>query len=273
MSKKWILTAFTAVSLSVITACGGESEEEAGSADESGQEAQQEEQAAEGEDAAQSEQAEQPEQPEQLEPNLDDVPDVVADVNGEEVTKDEFEVAYTSALSMYSMQGMNLEEQDENGEMEAELKQAAADQLVGQELLIQEADEREYSADEQEVDDLIAEQKEQFESDDQYQQALEEQGYTEDEFRAEVEQSIKVEQLIEEESQDLEVTEEEIDEAVAQTEEQQAAMAEQAGEEAPEMPEPDREQIEEQLITQKQAESAQELIDQLREDGDVTVHI
>ena len=69
------------------------------------------------------------------------------------------------------------------------------------------------------------------------------------------------------------MTDEEIDEAVAQAEEQQAAMAEQGGDETPEMPEPDREQVEEQLVTQKQGERAQELIDELREDGDVTVHI
>lgn len=261
MSKKWLLTASMAISLSVIAACGGESEEEAGSDEE-----QQQEESAESE----GQEAEQPQEPEV---NLDDVPDVVAEVNGEEITKDEFETAYTTTLSMFSMQGMNLEEQDENGEMEAELKASTAEQLVGQRLLVQEAENRDYEADAEEVDEILNQQKDQFENDEDYQAALEEQGFTEDDFRAQIEESLRVEQLIEEESQDIEVSEDEIDEQIVAVEEQQAAIAEQAGEDAPEAETPDREQVEEEVRSQKENERVQELVTELREEADVTINL
>ncbi|WP_252312378.1 SurA N-terminal domain-containing protein [Sinobaca sp. H24] len=263
MSKKWLLTASMAISLSVIAACGGESEEEAGSDEE-----QQQEESAESE----GQEAEQ-EQPQAPEVNLDDVPDVVAEVNGEEITKDEFESAYTTTLSMFSMQGMNLEEQDENGEMEAELKASTAEQLVGQRLLVQEAENRDYEADADEVDEILNQQKDQFENDEDYQAALEEQGFTEDDFRAQIEESLRVEQLIEEESQDIEVSEDEIDEQIVAMEEQQAAVAEQAGEDAPEAQTPERDQVEEEVRSQKENERVQELVTELRDDADVTINL
>lgn len=261
MSKKWLLTASMAISLSVIAACGGESEEEAGSDEE---QEQQESAESEGQEA---------EQPQEPEVNLDDVPDVVAEVNGEEITKDEFETAYTTTLSMFSMQGMNLEEQDEDGEMEAELKASTAEQLVGQRLLVQEAENRDYEADSEEVDEIIDQQKEQFENDEDYQAALEEQGFTEDDFRAQIEESLRVEQLIDEESEGIEVSEDEIDEQIVALEEQQAAIAEQAGEDAPEAQTPERDQVEEEVLAEKENERVQELVTELRDDADVTIHL
>src|SRR5699024_10439920 len=78
------------------------------------------------------------EQGEMLEPNLEGIPDIVADVNDGEVTKEDFEATYQQQFQQMAMQaqmsGQNMDEIEQD-----ELKEQTADGLVGQELLMQEA--------------------------------------------------------------------------------------------------------------------------------------
>ena len=72
------------------------------------------------------------------EPDLEGIPDVVAEVNGEEVTKDEFVVLYEAQFQQATMQAQaGGEEPDEDA-----LKEQTADNLVDTELLVQEAGDR-----------------------------------------------------------------------------------------------------------------------------------
>src|SRR5699024_9037126 len=84
-----------------------------------------------------NEDKENDEQLEMPEPDLEGMPDIVADVNDGEVTKEDFEATYQQQFQQMAMQaqmsGQNMDEIDQD-----ELKEQTADGLVGQELLMQE---------------------------------------------------------------------------------------------------------------------------------------
>lgn len=257
--KKWLTMISLAATMLTVAACGDESAEDENS---EGAESTEEGQAAEGGEAA-----------EMPEPDLEDVPDVVAEINGEEISKEEFEQVYTGQFQQAAMmQEMTGEEVNQD-----EMKQQIADGLVSERLLIQEAENRDISASEEDVDEMIAEIVEAngMESEDEFFTAMEESGMSEDDIRAELEKQVKVEALIAEETGDVEPTEEELeeiyDEQIAAREE---AESQSEGEEteAPSF-EDVRPQIEEQVVREKEAEAAQGLAEELREDADVTVNL
>ncbi|HIV81409.1 MAG TPA: SurA N-terminal domain-containing protein [Candidatus Salinicoccus merdavium] len=273
--KKWLTMISLAATMLAVSACGDESAEgENGEGAENGESQTAEEgQASEGAEGGQS--AEGGETPEMPEPDLEDVPDVVAEINGEEITKGEFEQVYTGQFQQASMmQEMTGEEVNED-----ELKQQIADGLVSERLLIQEAENRDISASEEDVDAMISEITEAngMESEEDFFAAMEESGMSEDEIRAELEKQVKVEALIAEEAGDIEPTDEELqevyDEQIAQREEAQSEGEGEGEETEPPAFEDVKPQIEEQLVREKEAEAAQGLAEELREDADVTVNL
>lgn len=261
--KKWLTMISLAATMLTVSACGDESAEgENGEGAENTEEGQ----AAEG----QSADGETPEMPE---PDLEDVPDVVAEINGEEISKEEFEQVYTGQFQQASMmQEMTGEEVNED-----ELKKQIAEGMVSERLLVQESENREISASEEDVDAMISEITEAngMESEDDFFAAMEESGMSEDEIRAELEKQVKVEALISEEAGDIEPSDEELqevyDEQIAAREE---AQSEGEGEETePPAFEDVKPQIEEQLVSEKEAEVAQGLAEELREDADVAINL
>ncbi|MCP3028536.1 SurA N-terminal domain-containing protein [Halobacillus sp. A5] len=265
MNKKWLLSLLLAAFVMFLAACNSDDSaegDEGGSEEENTEEQESGEGESEGE--GEGEQAEMPE------PDLEDVPDVVAEVNGEEIQKDEFETTYESQFQQMAMQSqMSGEEVDQD-----QLKEQTAESLVGQELLIQEAENEGYEASEEDIDETLDElaQQNQLESKDEFLSALEEQGMSEDEVMSQLEAEVKVEQLVASEAGDIEPTEEELEEAYEQMEAQQEQMGEEAGGEMPsyEDAKPD---LEEQVKTTKESEVTQKLVEELREEGDVTVHL
>ncbi|WP_245411583.1 SurA N-terminal domain-containing protein [Alkalicoccus urumqiensis] len=210
------------------------------------------------------------------EPDLEDIPDVVAEVNSEEITAEEFETAYEGQFMQMAQQSMMMgQEVDQD-----QLKQQVADTLIGTELLVQEAENRDLEASEEDIQNTLDELAEQsgLESGDELVNAIVEQGTPEEEVMNQVEMQVKIDKLIEEASGDIEVTDEEVEQQYEELVAQQEAMMEEQGGEAPEgseIPELDeiRGDLEEQIRGQKESEATQELVEQLREEGDVTVNI
>ena len=248
--KKWLMMITAAATMSLVAACGDDNAEEA-----------QEETAQEGHAGGEME--------EMPEPDLEDVPDVVAEVEGEEITKDEFEQVYTQEFQRSAMmQQMTGEEIDEEA-----LKEQIVNGLVSEKLLAMEADNRDMEASEEDVDQLLTQLTEinGMESEDEFiNAAMEQSGMSEEELRTELANQVKVQQLISEESGDTEPTEEEMQEVY----DEQIAAREDAGEdsETPEF-EDVKPQIEQQLSREKEVQAAQDLADELREEADVTIHI
>ena len=206
--------------------------------------------------------------PEGQEPDLEGIPDVVAEVNGEEVTKDEFVVLYVATYKQAVVQAQSGGEQPD----EDALKEQTVDNLVNTELLAQEADARGISVTEEDVDaelTALAEQS-QLASVEELLAALDEQGVTEDQARAQVESQALIEQLVIDEAGPVEPTEQDLRKIYNRVKKQQA----QAGDQAQAIP-PYAEveaQLEEQAKSDRMNEVAQSLVEDLRKDADITIN-
>ncbi|XKE95171.1 SurA N-terminal domain-containing protein [Metaplanococcus flavidus] len=259
MTKKMLLSLLIGASVLVTAACGN-ADENTNEEETATEEQATEEQAAE-------ENGETAEQPEMPEPDLEGVPDVVAEVNGEEIGKEEFETAYVGQFQQMAMQAqMSGQEVDQ-----AQLKEQIAESLVSQKLLVQETENRGIEASEEEVDETLTALAEQngMASSEEFLAALEEQDLSEEEVREQVASQVKVDKLIAEETGDTEVSEEELQEFYDQVKAQQEEMG---GEEVPPL-EDIKTELEAQLLQQKENEAVQALVAELREGAEVTINI
>jgi len=257
MRKKALLAALLGLSLFGVTACGGEG-------DQGSQAASATEQATEGQGQA----GEQPPMPE---PDLEGIPEIVAEVDGHEIGRDEFVQAYEGQFQQMVMQAqMSGQEVDQD-----QLKQQTVDSMVGTQLLVQEAERRSFTASEEQVDATLEEiaKANGLGSSDELVAALGEQGMSEEEVRTQAATQTKLDQLVADEVGDITPTEEELrklyDESVAQ----QPAAPEGGEQPTPPAFEDVRPQLEEQLKAQKEGQAVEALVTSLREGADITVNL
>src|SRR5690625_2025970 len=206
------------------------------------------------------------------EPDLENIPNIVAEVNGEEITKEDFVNTYQQQFQFQMMQAqMSGQESDED-----DLKKQTADGMFGQKLLMQEANHRFSEVSEDDVDNVINNLIEQYgmESKEDMFAQFEEQGIDEKELMSEIETQVKIEQLIAEEAGDIEPTDEELQEAYEMMKAQHEELAEEEDDNQV-MPEFDeiKTQLKNQLKQQKETEIVQDIIKQLRDKAEITVHI
>ncbi|WP_010529310.1 SurA N-terminal domain-containing protein [Lentibacillus jeotgali] len=257
--KKFVMVMMTLSLAAVLAACGGS---DGGSGNN------------EGNNNGQGEQASG--QQEMPQPDLEGVPDVVAKVNGEEITKKEFESTYKGQFQRMAMQSqMSGQKLDQD-----KLKKQTAEGMVGSELLIQEVNNRDYEASQKEVDETLNElaKQNQLGSKDEFLSALKEQGMKEDEIMSQVETQVKVDKLISEESGSTEPTEKELKQAYDQFKSQREQMSQNGngnGNGGGDIPsyEEMKSDLKTQVQRQKEMEAQQKIIDQLREKADVTINI
>ena len=245
-----VLGLLLAAALLALSACGGGSESESSSSTE---------ESSESPSASGSQ------------PDLSGIPDVVAEVNGEEVTKDEFVATYEGQLQQAAMQA-----QMGGGEApdEEALQEQTADSLVDAELLRQEAEARGIEVTDQEVEDKLTElaKQNQLGSAQALLEALAKQGTTEDQARSQVETQVLIEGLVEDEAGDIEPTEKELRALYAQVKEQQAQMGQQGAQGVPSYAQA-KPQLVQQAVSQEQNQVAQELVEELRQDADITINL
>ncbi|WNF35095.1 SurA N-terminal domain-containing protein [Bacillaceae bacterium IKA-2] len=256
LNKTWVLSFSLAVSLSLIAACSD--------VDESGKE-NNEESVTQEEGSANLDGGESAEQMEMTEPDLEGIPDVVAEVNGKEITKEEFEIAYTGQFMQASMQSqMTGEVVDQD-----QLKKQIAESMIGSELLIQEANSRSFKVSEDDIekilDELIAQNG--LESKDEFMAVFKEQGMDEKEVMSLLEIQVKIDQLIASESGDIKPTDEELKELYDLMVVQQEQMGGEADIPSFDEMKPD---LIKQVQRQNEAEASEILVERLRKDGDVT---
>lgn len=204
-------------------------------------------------------------QPELPDPDVADIPDVVASVNGEEISGEEFTNVYTSQFPQLAMQSQMTGEEIDQDAMKAQ----TLDSMVGNTLLIQDAGDRGHEASEAEVDELLndAAVANGMESADDLIAAYEEQGLSEDDLRTDATNQVLIEKVV----ADLDVaepTEAEVEALYEQYSEQPAP----EGEEPPTLEEM-RPELEEQLSSQKENEALMGHVEQLREGGDVELFL
>lgn len=214
------------------------------------------------------------------EPDLEEIPDPVATVNGQDVTKEEFVTYYESQFASAAGQAqMSGEEVDEE-----QLQQDTLEVVVDSVLLRQAAEEEGLEPSDDEVDTLLEELAtgNGLESVDQFLEVLEQQGMDEETARREAASQLAIQAYVEQEAPVEEPTDEEVrayyDELVAQQEDAGAGEDDAAGTAAPQQPEiPEfdqvRDQLAQQLQSEEQAEATDELVASLREDAEITSHL
>lgn len=200
-------------------------------------------------------------------PDTSSIPEIVAEVNGEQITREEFVPVYEAQFQQAAMQ------QQTTGQAvdEATLQQQVAQQLVDNRLLQQAAADSGIEATEADIDatlDQIAQQNG-LGSGDEVVQTLAQQGVSEEQVREDAATQFVLTTYVTQEGGITEPTEEELraqyDDLVAQQE--------QSGADTSQVPpfEEVREQLAQQALTQQQNEAATTLAAGLREQGDVTI--
>jgi peptidyl-prolyl cis-trans isomerase SurA len=206
-------------------------------------------------------------------PDLDAIPDVVAEVNGEEVTKEEFLPIYEAAFAQAASQAqMGGEAPDEE-----QLRKQTADDLVDTELLAQEAEARGLEVSDDDIDAELTTLAEQngMKSADELLKAVEQQGVTAEQARDQVGTQVLVEQLVADENGPIEPTDKELRALYAQAKEQQA-QAGQSGQGGAQKIPPFaqvRDQLVEQATNQEVGRVATALVEDLRADADITINL
>lgn len=255
MKKFTVIVMVLALAL-VMAACGGESKDNNGE---------------KGSGEGQGEQASQ--QQKQPKPDLKDVPDVVAKVNEEKITKKEFEDIYKGQFQRMAIQAkMSGQKLDQD-----KMKKKTAESMVGSELLKQEANNRDYQISQKEIDKKLKElaKQNQLKSKDKFLSALKKQGMKKKEIMSRVEQIIKVDKLIADESGDINPTEKELKKLYDQYKSQQKQMNKKKGDKGGDIPSYNdmKSDLKKQVKRQKKIKAQQKIVDQLREKADVTINL
>ncbi|MDG5789341.1 SurA N-terminal domain-containing protein [Evansella sp. AB-P1] len=262
MNKKWFVSLSLAAVVSITAACNGVNNGNEGEGNN-----------LDGDPAGNNEEAMGEIEMEMPEPDLDGVPDVVAEVNGQEILKEDFEATYVGQFQQMAMQGqMTGEEVDQSA-----LKQRVIENMVGTELLDQEANSSDFDVTENDIaaklDEIASHNG--MDSAEEFLMAVEAQGMNEEDVMAEIETQVKIDQLIVREAGEIQVTEEELqafyDDLLAQQEQMMA------GEDTDELDIPTFEEIrpnlEAELVSQQENEVLQTIVANLRESGDVVIHL
>ena len=259
-TNRWLLGLAMSVSVVALAACGSQGDE--ASPKESSAAAEQ----SPGADSAQDQQGQQGK------PNTKDIPKVVAEVNGKKILKDDFVPLFETQYQQMQMQAQQSGQPvDEKG-----LKKQTAENLVSTEVLVQEADKRDISVTDKDIDKGLKESAKSGQmSEKDFLKAMKDQGMDEKKVRSELKNQLKIEGLIEDEYGEFEVSGEEIGQAYEQAKSQQEQMAQQGGQGQQEMPPIDemRPQLKEQVKSQKSQEATQKFAKKLRKQADVTIHL
>lgn len=253
MPKKFLLSLAAVAAACSLAACGGNGDDEAAS----------------DEAPATQEQGEAS----MPEPELDDIPDVVAVVEGEEISGDDFSENYEAQFPQLSMQAqMTGEEPDQN-----QLKEQALEMMINSELLVHEAEEQGFSSSEEEVDELLETMAEDngLDSGDALMEELESQGLSEDRIRADLHREVLIREVVD----DLDVEEpsdEELQELYDTQVEQLEALNEQVEEDQqqdiPEFKELEPE-LKQQAVAQEENEAITALLEELRDDAAIEIKL
>lgn len=254
MNKKKMLAALALVgSLSLMTACGSGGSDEAASSSQ----------------APSSQPGSQQAAPS---PDLDSVPDVVATVNGQDITKDEFAQLYTSQFQQAALQaqmsGQDLSDQ-------TQLKKQAAEAMVGSELLMQHAEKAGLKASKAELDQALGDAAQQNQmSNKDFLAAVKKQGMDRTAVDKALKQQVEIDKVIEKESGPFTASEKELKAAYQQAKDAQSQQGGESGS-APAMPafKDVKPQIKDQVVQRKKAEAADALAKKLRKDADVKINL
>lgn len=202
--------------------------------------------------------------------DVSDLPEVVAEVNGEPISREDFSTAYESQYQQAAMQ-----EQMGGGPVDEEaLRQQVLDGMIGNVLLTQEVEKQGIEVTDEDIDTLLAEYASGNGMEPQdFLDALAEQGMDEEFVRTELEKQVGTEKLLDQEAPVEEPTDEELKALYDEYAAQMGGATGEDGESGLPPFEEVKDQLKEQVKQEKQAEAANAYVDKLREAADITTNI
>jgi foldase protein PrsA len=137
---------------------------------------------------------------------------VAATVNGTEISEDEITEYIENFRASYSLEEDAdwAEWLDSAGYTCESIREDVIDYFVERELILAECDSREITIDSETIDSYVSQMREYYDSDEAWEEALEQAGYTEQEYRDAIEYSLKVQELKDQIGEDAEVTDDDI---------------------------------------------------------------
>lgn len=181
---------------------------------------------------------------------------VVAVVNGEEVIQSDL-----NARVMQIREG--LQGATTTPEQDQQIEDQAIEALINEQLILQAAENEGIEVTEKEIADAYDGIKKNFETEEEFNTEIENQGLTEEILKANIEQQLLTQKYLTSkiDTQDISVTEEEVTQTYNQIASQQ--------ENTPALNDEIREQLRNQLLAQKQNQKVSEHINQLKENANI----
>ncbi|GLB58953.1 SurA N-terminal domain-containing protein [Cytobacillus sp. NCCP-133] len=253
---KKLMYPFLLVLLSaVLAACGADDESKTADKEDKGK-------------TAETDQQEQQKKMEEMQKKMEeqklDEDKTVAIVNDQEILGREYNSVLTSSQTMYQQMG-----QDPTSEEAAvQIKKQTLDSLVGQTLLLQEADKKGYKASDEEVKKQLEETKGQFNDDKEFETAMQQAGLDKGSLEDEIANNIKYTKYIESEIKPEEVTDAEIKKYY----DEYASQGNAEGQEPPKLEEV-KPQIKKQLEQQKQQEMLVKHVEELKKNAKIDIKV
>ncbi|MCM3638680.1 SurA N-terminal domain-containing protein [Sporosarcina luteola] len=254
--KKMMITLITGLLAVVLVACGGNEEST---------EAPNDDKAKTAETDQQKEQQKQMEEMQKkLEEQQVDENKTVAIVNDKEILGSDFNAALASIQGQMQLTG-----QDPSSKEAAEqAKTQTIDSLVGQTLLLQEADKKSYKVSEEDINKQLDEIKKQFKTEKELKAVLKESGMDMKTLKTKIADDIKIKKYVEKEVPAGKITDEEIQ----QMYDQYAEQGKSTGQEVPKLEEI-KPQIEQSLHQQKQQEKLALQVEELKKNATIDIKI
>ncbi|KAF0816594.1 MULTISPECIES: SurA N-terminal domain-containing protein [unclassified Cytobacillus] len=217
---------------------------------------------------AETDQQDQQKQMEEMQKKMDkqklDENKTVAIVNDQKILGREYNSVLTSSQMMYQQMGQDPTSKD----AAEEIKKQTLDSLVGQTLLLQEADKKGYKASDEEIKKKLEETKGQFKDDKEFETAMKQAGLNPDSLETEISNNIKYTKYIEGEIKPEKVTDAEIQKFY----EEYASQGGAEGQEPPKLEEV-KPQIKQNLEQQKQQEMLVKHVEELKKNAKIDIKV
>lgn len=184
----------------------------------------------------------------------------VATVNDEKIKGKDYNMALQQLESMYQQQGQDINDQ----KVYEQIKNQAISSLVGNQLILQDADKKGYQPSEKAINDQIDQVKGQFPKEKDFTAALKKNNLTMDQFKKQTANGLKSDEYIKKEVGPIKVSDDEIKSFYKKYSEGQKK--------APELAKVEP-QIKQQIQQQKTQEKLGKIVDQLKEKNKVKVNI
>lgn len=195
----------------------------------------------------------------------------VATVNDEEILAEEWQMLSNSIASqqMMQLQQSGIDPESEEGkkyieQIESGAEEQALEQLIQQEAILQEAENTDFTVESDAIDAQYEETKNQFESQEEFETALENNSLTKESYKESIEEQLLTQNYLDDNMDSIEVTDEEVQEAYDEYKANQEA---QGGE--PEAFEDIEQQLRDSLKREEENKQIQDIVQTVMDDAEI----